>query len=129
MCMIDDADRFECSSITTSKARKTHICTECGRTIHPKETYERFTGLLDNKFHTFKTCSHCFAARQWLVKHCGGFVFGFVEEELREHFDEGYKVDRVDRLVVGIKRQWRTIHKNLMPIPNYGEENANSTNL
>jgi len=117
MCRIDDAERYEFAAIVRPKARKQHKCCECGRAILPGERYESMSGKLDGEIERLKTCEHCASARDWLITHCGGFVFTQVDEELREHFHEGYRADRVGRLIIGIKRQWKAFRGGMMPVP------------
>ena len=50
-----------------SKASKSHKCVECGDEIKPGERYERYTGVWDKKFNTFKTCGACVALRSALI--------------------------------------------------------------
>ncbi len=62
------------------KARKNHMCCECGSTILPGQKYEKITGLWDN-FETYKTCSFCAEIRrkargEFDMDYDEGFVFG-----------------------------------------------------
>lgn len=118
MCMIDDAERMEFCRQQERTARKAHRCQECNRTIQLGERYEAMAGKCDGELWTQATCTHCLAAREWLVKHCDGWVWGAVGEELSEHFtDEGYRVDRLGRLVVGMRRKWSGFSGGLSPVP------------
>jgi hypothetical protein len=47
-----------------TKARATHQCEECWRTIHPGETYHRTAGSWEGDFFTIKACGHCCAFRK-----------------------------------------------------------------
>ena len=58
MCGTGQGEALQLSRVTTPKARKTHVCSECGSIISPGEKYERTSGLLD-RFKTYKTCLFC----------------------------------------------------------------------
>lgn len=80
MCNIGSCDMPRLITDSRPKARKQHICCECGSTIYPGETYERVDGLWDD-FATFKTCLFCASVR--LSAHSDfdlnsdeGFAFG-----------------------------------------------------
>lgn len=105
MCMIDDAEAvdFCCSKVRT--ARKTHKCSECDRQILKAEKYFHSVFKIDDSMGTNKRCSHCDIAAQWLSYHCGGWVMGSIKDELMEHYDEGYREDGLQHLVIGIRRQ------------------------
>ncbi len=121
MCRFYDGDDGpEWLSETRHVARKEHRCCECGRVIQPRERYERATGLWDRKegLQTYKTCPHCLVARGWLQAECGGWLFGEVCEDLREHFYDGGMDDRywLGRVVVGMRLRWQG-KRGLMPVP------------
>lgn len=118
MCMIDDSD----GAVTmireaTHVARKAHKCRECFREIQPGETYRAEFYTCDGARTLHKTCAHCMVARQWLLDECGGFLFGGVEEDLREHCHNGVYPMSVHRLAVGIAWRWRTPSGRLLPVP------------
>lgn len=121
MCRFDDGDSEpEWLSETRPVARKPHRCGECGRVIQAGEHYERSTGVWDRKegITTYRTCAHCLVARGWLQIECGGWLFGEVHEDLREHFHGGGMEDRyrLGRLVVGMQKRWQG-KRGLMPVP------------
>lgn len=69
------------------KARKEHICGECGRTILKGEEYERFSGNWKNEgFCCYKTCEDCLSVRDAFF--CDGWIFGEVIEGVDEHIRE-----------------------------------------
>ena len=70
----------------TPKARKKHICFECGRTIEPGETYDLKKMVYDGRVETFKTCRDCSNLRDTFI-NCS-FYFGKVREDIREHIGE-----------------------------------------
>ncbi len=46
-------------SSVTRKARKTHKCCECGRTINAGEKYQYSSGIWDGEPDSFKQCLNC----------------------------------------------------------------------
>jgi hypothetical protein len=121
MCMIDGADPTDFHKTEARTARKEHRCYECSRKIAPGERYQRTTALFGGSFDHHATCAHCAAAESWLLKHCGGLLWGAVADDLAEHFEEEPEYRRLDglgRLVVGIKRGWRRLRgPGLLPVP------------
>lgn len=120
MCMIDSADPVTpINDGEYRKARKAHKCNECRRAIDVGERYhyETFTG--DNGFTQHKTCAHCMVARDWLQKECSGWIYGGVEEDLREHVTDngGYYGMPLARLSVAMKNNWRRRDGSLRPVP------------
>ena len=112
MCMIDNAEgswaRFD-SGLRT--ARKRHQCCECHRSIEPGEQYEYASGLdtydVCGWVH-FKTCRHCIAAREWLTKVCGGWLYEGVLEDLDEHrIETQYNPRWLNIAVSGMRNRWR----------------------
>lgn len=106
MCMVDFGDGMV-TPLTEQhrKARKTHRCNECYRDIQTGETYLYETHIWDGKVNTHKTCQHCLVVRSWLLGECGGFLYGAIEEDIREHAWEGYGVE-VKMMAVGMERKW-----------------------
>lgn len=124
MCMFDSHDDGCVTMLTTStpKARKAHRCAECGREIAAGEQYRSERFVFDGSLSVHKTCSHCMVARDWLQAQCGGFIFGAVEDDLREHALEGgifgprgYGL-RLGRMAVGMRAKWRN-SRGLLPVP------------
>lgn len=117
MCMIDNGDGVVTMlSEANPRARIAHRCKECGRTIEPGEQYHADRFIWDGKLHNHKTCAHCMVARGWLWNECGGWLYGAVEEDIREHAYEGYPMD-VRRLAIGMQWKWRTPSGRLLPVP------------
>lgn len=119
MCRIDDADgQVEVLQAGYRKARKLHTCIECRRGVLPGESYHYEFGVLDGDRVTYKTCSHCMVAREWLNKNCGGWVFYDVIEEIEEH-GQDYRKLRVSlyRIVIGARRHWYGFKGGLLPLP------------
>jgi hypothetical protein len=97
-------------------ARKPHKCMECGRGISKGERYHTETFKNDGTVTTHKTCAHCMVAREWLMKECGGWVYGAVEEDMSEHADTYYGLP-VARLYVAMRNNWKRRDGSLRPIP------------
>ncbi len=117
MCMVDDADGYvTVLSEAHRKARKAHKCSECHRQIEAGETYLVEGTLYDGEKKTHKTCQHCEVVREWLRDECGGFLYGGIEEDIREHAWEGYGI-RVKMMAVGMERFWRRKDGRMWPLP------------
>jgi len=59
-CSCDYGDEvFTIFNLKTQKARKTHVCQDCGGEIKPKELYDYWAGLYDGKWESGKTCKVC----------------------------------------------------------------------
>src|SRR4051812_27618700 len=118
MCMIDDSDgNVTMLSERTPVARIAHKCAECARDIRPGERYtvERF--VFEGSLSAHKTCGHCLRVREWLRDECGGWLFGGIEEDIREHAAEGYGI-AVKMMAVGMARCWlRKDGQRLWPLP------------
>ena len=119
MCMYDEIDDENVTIFinTIRKARKSHLCNECGRTIARKEPYHFLSGLWDGRFDSYKTCLHCQIGQHWLQRQCRGFLLGMTQEDLQEHFEE-YEMLSIGKLVVGMKREWQRFDgAGLMKLP------------
>ena len=84
-CVYVDSDGSEAEFLTVKKARarKDHVCGECGRAIEIGEWYERAVGKWEGGFNTHKTCTDCLSIRKEF--YCEGYFFEFILEFLREH--------------------------------------------
>lgn len=118
MCAVDDAEPATVFEEWTRCARVAHVCGECARTIRPGEVYQVSSGLWDGRWSTFKTCAHCTVLGAWLGEICGGYPFGALTEELREHWRNGYASVALGRLIVAQRRGWRGGDD---PVPSRGE--------
>jgi hypothetical protein len=124
MCMIEwgDDDWVHLGS-TTRKARKQHKCFECSRTIEAGETYTRCAGMPHGEIpDVFKLCAHCTAAGTWLMRVCGGYLYGAIREDLEEHWDETWELHSLwlGRAILGRRRRWLRHDGTLMdPLPAY----------
>lgn len=117
MCMINDVDKCVVLAEEKRKSRKSHQCYECGREIQPKELYLHESIVFDGSIKTHKTCAHCQVARNWLMDECNGWVYGFVEDDIREHVHERHYGMDLARVAVGMRRNWKTRKGKLMPVP------------
>jgi len=101
------------------KARKTHMCCECLRTIERGETYEQVSSLYDGRWSRFKTCKHCLIAREFLEVECDSYTARDVLEELREHYSEEliYRTMWLARAIIGMRRGWKKADGTLMSLP------------
>lgn len=121
MCMMDDSD----GAVTMIadgrfyRAKAQQKCAECGRVIDAGESYHRESYVVDKKFSTHKTCAHCMVVRGWLQAECGGWLYGYVEEDAREHvfYNRGYYGMDLYRAVAGMQWNWRTPSGRLLPVP------------
>lgn len=122
MCMIDYDSDGAVTRIADGqyfRAKKQHKCKECGRLIDAGESYHREAYVFDGQFTVNKTCAHCMVVRNWLQNECGGWLFGAVEEDAREHVHGNGYLYGFDlyRAVVGMQWQWRTPSGRLLPVP------------
>lgn len=123
MCMIESADG-DCTYYDSfwRTAKQGHRCGECHREIRPGERYQRNVWKTDGTFGSAKTCAHCAEAAKWLIRECHGYLFGGVEQDLLEHWEEGldvaeYRTLELGRLLVGMRRKWERRSGGLMPLP------------
>lgn len=109
MCMYGDGDYpdfFKTQKIKS--ARKEHKCSECGRVIAAKESYEKTTGKWGGNIYTFTQCNHCQIACNLLIKYCDGYVFGSVKEDIYEHINEVLPWSRdARRIYAGMSNKWK----------------------
>ncbi len=118
MCAIDYCDNyFDLCSTSERKARKPHVCSECYRQIMSGEKYFYTTYLSEGAWEINKCCRHCNVGREWLNKHCGGFLFHGLFEDLSEHFEASYKVDNLEEIFAGVKCKWNSLSGELLGVP------------
>lgn len=81
-CEIDqDGEAPDCFTETDRKARKEHLCFECGRTIQPGETYRYESGIWEGEAKSYKTCGDCLSVRDTFF--CS-FIYGSLWEEMEQ---------------------------------------------
>lgn len=119
MCAIDDCDeRVEILREKDRVGRKEHRCSECWRTIAIGDTYHYEFGTLEGEAVTYRTCTHCMVARQWLSKNCGGWIYQGVIQEILDHADEYPDLAvPLREIVSGANAKWMAIGGRLMPVP------------
>jgi hypothetical protein len=78
-----DGDPAEFCAVTTRKARKPHVCCECGCPIQPGEQYESVTGKWEGEILRMKTCLLCVEIGEAFA--CGGgWTYACLWDDLRE---------------------------------------------
>jgi len=113
MCMIEDSEPFDVWLRDEIVARRLWACVECAASIEPGEPYVRYKSLYEGRWDRYPTCRACDDGPiWWLREHCNGWCPRGVEQDLRDHWDDGYPLPgegRLDlgRLIVGM-RQRRT---------------------
>lgn len=118
MCAIDDAETADVWLTKAVRAAKAWQCYECQRRIETGETYQRTTSLYDGRWDRTAICAHCWAAGEWLGAVCGGWLQGGLEEELQDHWDEGYRSAGMARLILGMRSRWGSrYHLGLREVP------------
>ena len=91
--MTDCYCEYECWEIfreNMQAARKTHLCYECGGSIHAGEKYQYTFGVQYGDKHIYKTCADCLDILHWvqsrvecLCWHYGSMISD-CEDELKE---------------------------------------------
>lgn len=87
-CIYVDVDGGDVAEFHTSKivkARKPHICNECGEDILQNDEYERVTAKWDN-VETIKTCRNCLSIRNEFF--CYGYLYGQLWGDLYCHIQD-----------------------------------------
>ncbi len=109
MCNIDYVDiSCEFYSERQPKARKDHVCGDCFRTIKAGENYLYISGSWEGDFSTHKQCLNCQKVANLLTKHCGGYLFGEMDEDLIEHVYPSIPwAMKAARGLIGIRRKWQ----------------------
>jgi len=113
MCLIDDSDG-PCTVLSEAwrRARTSHRCAECCRMIAAGERYVREAVLFDGHISTHTTCAHCMRVRAWLKKHCGGWLYHGLWEDISEHDEVRARI-----LTGGMRRKWARRDGSLWRLP------------
>lgn len=98
------------------RARKSHTCLLCGRTIGPGEIYRHQRNVDCGDIWTWRNCAHCDVLLDWL----------YTTTRLYD-WDEGATPDSIGewepetiaeaRLKIYWRHQWRTRSGELRPVP------------
>lgn len=87
-CSVEVDEYPDIYSIKLRKARKPHICCECGCNIKIGKTYEYTTMLTEGEWLEFKTCAPCISIRK---RYCpDGWYFGFLNEHISDCLGMNY---------------------------------------
>lgn len=117
MCRVDGWDQVALLTNACRKSRKQHVCDECYRFIVFGEKYRYETYATEGTVYVHKTCAHCQVGRDWLVKNCGGYIYGEVLDEVHEHADEYPDLrGALGAACAGMKTKW-AVDGALMPVP------------
>jgi hypothetical protein len=111
----------------TVKARKTHQCEECWRTITPGELYARHAGSWEGDFFTNVACGHCAELRRiidsvdpyYFEGYYGG-VSEWVSQNMHQELDATvpwFTKLSLLRLTRQYQRKWATPSGGLEPLP------------
>lgn len=82
----NDGDLADVIEQNTRKARKLHLCSECGREIQIGEEYEYFKGKSDGELFVNKTCLDCLSIRRNMF--CKRWNFGGIKDDLWNHISD-----------------------------------------
>lgn len=119
----EDADPAEFSNREIVKARKEHVCCECGGVIPKGSRYERTAGKWDGEFAAYSTCELCVEVRMHFSCD-GSYLIGETWERLREDLFHRLRFECLDGLSVSahekVLDEWRK-WKGLAPAPERGE--------
>lgn len=90
------------------RARKSHTCSLCHRSIEPGEIYNRQVNAYDGRAWTFKTCVQCDRMNYevgfaW-IEYSYGNDAGYTHETVHDWYPSTI---REARLKIGWKRKWR----------------------
>lgn len=106
MCRIEDSEMSDLIVTSYPRAAKNHACFECRQAISKGDVHLHSKSLYDGHWSSARLCQRCEAAAKWLTRECGGYIFGEIEEELVEHWHEGYQSLPLGRLIVHMRRRW-----------------------
>ena len=99
---------------TRPRARTDHVCSDCGRTIGPGETYRHSVVFHDGTVGTWKDCAHCEALVDlYDIAWDGGYDDVRIHEWATDGHDDWSKV----RDAAGYLMRWRTRSGTLLPVP------------
>ena len=99
---------------TRPRARRDHVCSDCGRTIGPGETYRRSVVFYDGTAGTWKDCTHCEALISLYDLSWDG---AYNDENFHEWATDRHNDWSEVRDAAGYLMRWRTRSGTLLPIP------------
>lgn len=105
----------------TRKARTTHTCALCYRTIDPGENYHYQRNVYDGQIYTWKECAHCDAMRRLINFYDW---WGDADEGGIGHDEvQGYEPTTIAeaRLIIGWRGKWRRKDGTLREVPEVAE--------
>lgn len=122
MCMADDIDSCDVYNAKIYRARKQYKCSECRRAIEIAENYKRIFLVYDGDAVTTFACEHCIVAQDWLLRECHGFLTQGVLQDIEEHFEAAGMGEKLPgfwlgRIVLGMRKRWKTNSGKMLPIP------------
>jgi hypothetical protein len=133
MCIYVENEEWTYLSSGERRARVSHKCEECDRTIDPGEPYRYWTGIDEamGQIVTQKMCQHCWNTIDlgaeftgcprnwyWSVVHdlSARDEGGFVADILYEHDLTISQKRAMVRCLRGYRRRWRDGHGNVLPL-------------
>lgn len=87
-CVYIDNGGLEMPSFFASKdvkAKKEHVCSECGAVIEPGDQYERVVGKWRDGIDCYRTCRDCLSVRAEFF--CESWAYGEIWTDLQEHLN------------------------------------------
>jgi len=89
MVDLDDDGRSVIWEKSWPKARKEYRCGECDSVIAIGEKHEKHSSLFDGAWSNHRMCYPCSYAADWLMDECGGFIYGSVYIDIKDHLEDG----------------------------------------
>ncbi len=80
MAMMCDFEAPDFYTRDIRKARKEHVCSECGKPIKHSSEYHHIKALLDGTWFTHKVCGHCYAVFKWASEEMCVALGGLYEQ-------------------------------------------------
>ena len=79
----DEGEAYVVSETKTVRARKEHLCCECGETIAVGDLHEHLRGLCDGFWESLRTCARCVNVR---TDYFAAWTYTMMREDFRaEH--------------------------------------------
>lgn len=88
----DYSDNAEVFRVKMVRARKEHVCCECGKKIKSRSLYEYVFGIWNGEPSIFKTCASCAVIRD---DYCpSGAIYGHLAETIKECLGFDYNEEK-----------------------------------